>query len=145
MKRFFIKMNKRHISFKNGKFHHKKHKITTPYGRIIFSHFLVITPIRAARQLVVISDRLLPADFPVHRFLCSVNLLRSGDAYMRQWTRSPLVQIMCHYAIICTNADVLIRQMETNINEIWIKVQCFSLMKIHLKMSSAKWRHLCKL
>ena len=47
-------------------------------------------------------------------------------------------------AITWTNAVLLsIRPLGTNFNEIWIKIQNFSFMKIHFKMSSAKWRSFC--
>ena len=44
-------------------------------------------------------------------------------------------------AIIGTNAGILlIGPLGTNFSEILIEIQTFSLNKIHLKMSSAKWR-----
>ena len=44
-------------------------------------------------------------------------------------------------AIIWTNAGILlIGPLGTNFSEILIKIHIFSLKKIHLKMSSAKWR-----
>ena len=44
-------------------------------------------------------------------------------------------------AIIYTNAELLlIGPSGTNVSEILIKMQNFS-MKMHLKISSAKWRH----
>ena len=44
-------------------------------------------------------------------------------------------------AIIWTNAGILlIRPLETNFIEILIRNQTFSFKKMHLKMSSAKWR-----
>ena len=47
-------------------------------------------------------------------------------------------------AIIWTNAGILlIGPLGTNISEIWIRIQTFWLKKIHLKMSSAKWRLFC--
>ena len=47
-------------------------------------------------------------------------------------------------AIIWTNAEILlIGPLGTNINEILISVQTFSFKKMHLKMSSAKWRLCC--
>ena len=59
-----------------------------------------------------------------------------------------LVQIMAcrrrRQAIIWTNAGILlIGPLGTNFSEIWIRIQTFSLKKIHLKMSSAKWRLFC--
>ena len=47
-------------------------------------------------------------------------------------------------AIIWTNAGILlIRPLETNFSEIWIKIHTFSIKKIPLKMSSGKWRPFC--
>ena len=44
-------------------------------------------------------------------------------------------------AIIWTNAGILlIGPLETNFSEILIGIQTFSFKKMHLKMSSAKWR-----
>ena len=45
------------------------------------------------------------------------------------------------HAIICTNAGILlIGHPKTNFSEISIKIHTFSLKKMHLKMSSGKWR-----
>ena len=47
-------------------------------------------------------------------------------------------------AIIWTNAgSLLIGPLGTIFSEIWIEIHTFSFNKIHLKMSSAKWRPLC--
>ena len=47
-------------------------------------------------------------------------------------------------AIIWTNAGILlIWPLETNFIEILIGNQAFSFKKMHLKMSSAKWRPFC--
>ena len=47
-------------------------------------------------------------------------------------------------AIILTNAGLLsIEPLGTNFIEIWIKIQIFSFTKVHLKISSAKWRPFC--
>ena len=47
-------------------------------------------------------------------------------------------------AIIWTNAGILlIGPLETNFSEIWIAIEIFSLRKMHLKMSSGKWRPFC--
>ena len=47
-------------------------------------------------------------------------------------------------AIIRTNAGILlIRTLRTNFNEIISEIHTFSFNKMHLKMSSAKWRHFC--
>ena len=47
-------------------------------------------------------------------------------------------------AIIWTNAGMLlIGPLGTNFNEILIEIHIFSFKKMHLKMSSAKWRPFC--
>ena len=47
-------------------------------------------------------------------------------------------------AIIWTNAGILlIGPLGTNFSEISIKIQTFSLTKMRLKVSSAKWRPFC--
>ena len=47
-------------------------------------------------------------------------------------------------AIIWTNAGILsIGTLETNFSEILSKIRAFSFKKMHLKMSSAKWRPFC--
>ena len=47
-------------------------------------------------------------------------------------------------AIIWTNAGLLlIRHLGTNFSEILIRIQIFSFKKMHMKMSSAKWRPFC--
>ena len=47
-------------------------------------------------------------------------------------------------AIIWTNAGILlIGHLGTNFSEIFIGIQTFSFTKMHLKMSSAKWRPFC--
>ena len=47
-------------------------------------------------------------------------------------------------AIIWTNAGILlIGPLETNFSEILIRIQAFSFKKMHLKMSSGKWRPSC--
>ena len=47
-------------------------------------------------------------------------------------------------AIIWTNAGILlIGPLETNFSEILIAIEAFSFKKMHLKISSAKWRIFC--
>ena len=47
-------------------------------------------------------------------------------------------------AVIWTNAGILIiGPLGTNFSEILIEIQTFSLNKVHLKMSSAKWHPFC--
>ena len=49
-----------------------------------------------------------------------------------------------HQAIIWTNAGILlIGHLGTNFSEILIGIQAFSVNKMHLKMSSAKWHPFC--
>ena len=46
--------------------------------------------------------------------------------------------------IIQTSAEILsIRPLRTNFSEIRIKTEIISFMKMHLKISSAKWRSFC--
>ena len=71
-----------------------------------------------------------------------------STAYMRQWIESALVQIM---ACRLFGAKLLSKPMlflsigplGTNFNGILIKIQNFSLTKLHLKIPSAKWRPFC--
>ena len=49
-----------------------------------------------------------------------------------------------HQAIILTNAEILlIGPLGTNFSEILIEIHAFSFKKMHLKMSSGKWRPFC--
>ena len=49
-----------------------------------------------------------------------------------------------HQAIIWTNAGILLTwPLGTNFSEIIIKIHTFSFKKIHLNVSSAKWRPFC--
>ena len=49
-----------------------------------------------------------------------------------------------HQAVIWTNAGILLnRRLGTNFSEILIGNQTFSFKKMHLEMSSAKWRPFC--
>ena len=49
-----------------------------------------------------------------------------------------------HQAIIWSNAGILlIEPLQTNFSEISIAIHTFSFKKIHLKMSSGKWRPFC--
>ena len=67
---------------------------------------------------------------------------------MRQWIESPLVEIMA-----CRSLDpkpssksmLAYCHLRTNFSEILIKIQDFLFMKMHLKISSAKWRPCCPL
>ena len=48
-----------------------------------------------------------------------------------------------HQAITRTNVGILLIGPGTNFSEISIEIQTFSFKKMHLKMSSAKWRAFC--
>ena len=65
--------------------------------------------------------------------------LNDNKAYMRQWTRSALVQIMfCRMFGAKPLSDFLsIGPLASKFSEILIKTHHFSFMKIHLKMSSS--------
>ena len=69
--------------------------------------------------------------------------------YMRQWIGSTLLQITaCRLfstkPLSKPNAGSLsIRPLETTFSEIVIKIQNDSFTKMHLKLSSAKWRPFC--
>ena len=66
------------------------------------------------------------------------NLSPHNTTYMRQWSGPALVRCQ---AITSTNADLLSTgPLGTNFSEIRIKITKFSFMKMHLKISSAKWR-----
>ena len=68
--------------------------------------------------------------------ICVSNLTTNGSDKGLSPTR--------RQAIIWTNADMLwIGPIGTNFNEIWIESHAFSFTKIHLKMSSGKWRPFC--
>ena len=71
-----------------------------------------------------------------------INSSPPNAAYMRRWAGSALPG--WRQAIIWTNADILsIRPQGTYFNEILLEIQIFSFRKMHLKMSSAKWRPFC--
>ena len=57
---------------------------------------------------------------------------------------SKLTIIAGRQAVIRTNAVLLlIGALGTNFNEILIKIHTFSFKKIHLKMSTGRWRPFC--
>ena len=76
-----------------------------------------------------------------------VNSLRLNDAYIRRQTNHPSDNGLSpgrRQAIIWTNAGILlIGPLGSNFSEILIGIQTFSSTKMHLKMSSAKWRPFC--
>ena len=75
-----------------------------------------------------------------------INSSQPSAAYMRQWIGSALVQInglspIRRQTIILINAGLLsIGPLGTNFSEILIKIQNFSFTKMHLKITSVKWR-----
>ena len=83
-----------------------------------------------------------------HTSLSSLKTSPPSAAYMRRWTGSALIQIM---ACLLFSAKPLpepmlflsIGPLRKNLSEILIEIKIFSFMKIHLKMSSAKWRPFC--
>ena len=79
-----------------------------------------------------------------------IYLIHPRAAYMCQWTGSLLAQVIAWQlpawcqAITWTNTNLLlIGPLGTNFSEIRIKILTFSTMKMHLKMSSVKWRPFC--
>ena len=49
-----------------------------------------------------------------------------------------------HQAIIWTNAEILLTgSLGTKFSEIFIEIHTFSFKKMHMKMSSGKWRPFC--
>ena len=76
---------------------------------------------------------------------CCINSSAPGPTYMRQWIGSVLVEIMAQrQTIIQTNSGILsIGPLGTKFSEILIKIQIFSFMKMHLRISSAKRRPFC--
>ena len=78
-----------------------------------------------------------------------INSSLPSAAYMRQWTRSSLIQVMAvrpvrRKAITWINAGLLsFGLLGTYFSEIWIGILSFSFKKMQLKMSSAKWRPFC--
>ena len=78
-------------------------------------------------------------------WLFQLNLLKLSDAYMSQWNyhlgSDNGLSPGRRQAIIWTNAGkLLIGLLGIKFNEILIEFKTFSFKKIHLKMSSAKWR-----
>ena len=62
----------------------------------------------------------------------------SSAAFMQQWIGSALVQIM---ACRLFGAKIWSQSvLGTNFNENFIKIQNFSFMKMHIEISSVKWR-----
>ena len=99
---------------------------------------------------MVLANGLVPSDKPPNvdpdpygitmpwRVKKYVNSSPSSDAYMQQWIRSALLQIIACQLFSANAALSSIGLLGTNFNEIWIRIISFSLNKMHLKMSSAK-------
>ena len=93
------------------------------------------------------------------RFQVSLNWIITGSSYgLTHWGRATHICVgkltiigsdnglspERRQAIIWTNAGILlIGPLGTNFNEILISIQTFSFKKMHLKVSSAKWRPCC--
>ena len=75
-------------------------------------------------------------------------LISPSATYMRRWTGSSFVQVMaCRLLGAKPLPEPMLDLMSiwplgTNISEIWIELQTFSLIEMHFKMSSAKLRSL---
>ena len=74
--------------------------------------------------------------------------MRPRDAYIYASVNMPILYNGLspnrRQAIIWTNAGILlIEPLGTNFNEILIEIHTFSFKKMHLKMSSGKWRPFC--
>ena len=102
----------------------------------------------SAKCLILNVLKLPIRSLDLSRHFISVNSLGPSDAYVSgsaaiigsnnglspNWRR----------AIIWTNVrTLLIRSLGTNLSEILIKIHIFSLKKMHLKISSGKWRPFC--
>ena len=112
----------------------------------IFGHLDVC--VTAEKYMIyLIFQNLVHAVFGLTLFMLNhINSSPTSAAFMLQWTGSALVQPIRHQAITWTNAHLLsIGPLGTNFSEIWINIQNFSFKKIHLKISSAKWRPFCPL
>ena len=98
------------------------------------------------------ANGLINSDHPAIIMKCDMfNSYPPNAAYMRQWIVSAVLQIgsalspvWCQ-AIIWTNAGSLsIGPLGTMFSEILMKIQFFSFIKMHLKISSAKWQPFCQ-
>ena len=89
--------------------------------------------------------------YAVHRMFLRIttriNSSPPSTAYIRQWTGSALVQIMARRLFgakplnqCWVNINWTLRK---NFSDIFIKIQNFLFTKMHLKISSAKWRPFC--
>ena len=80
----------------------------------------------------------------------SINSLRPSDAYMRPQSRPSLVQIMAWRLAVAKPLSepmlagiLLIGPLGTNFSEILLEIYILSFIKMHLKMSSRRWRPFC--
>ena len=122
--------------------HHHYHKVDytdIPRQFIIFSLFL------QQHNYMINSNNVWPLTTIVTSNSLAFNSLRPSDAYMRR----KLIIIGSdnglspgrRQAIIWTNAAILLNgPLGTNFSKILIDIQKFSFKKMHLEMSSAKWR-----
>ena len=79
---------------------------------------------------------LILTHFPLVPHICVREL---GQYWFRWWLVA--YSASSHYWNQCW---VIVNwTLSTNFNEIWIEIQHFSFMKMHLKISSAKWRPFC--
>ena len=68
--------------------------------------------------------------------------LRPGEAFMRQWTKPSLTEIMsgCLFGV---NDRLLWIASVGKISEIWKEIRTLSFKKMYLKTPSTKWRPFC--
>ena len=86
--------------------------------------------------MYVISIKAINSLRPSDAYICVVNLTIIGSDNGLSPGR--------HQAIIWSNTGILlIGPLATHFSEILIGIQTFSFKKMHLKMSSAKWRPFC--
>ena len=126
--------------------------------------FLTIARDRTVSYHIVISLSVSQYVWSARIYQCTGTTMGLGDINIHQWsglTHWGRVTHICvgnltiigpdnglspgrRQAIIWTNAGILlIGPWETNYSEILIGIQTFSFKKMHLKMSSAKWRPFC--
>ena len=85
----------------------------------------------------------------IHQFPCHdiimFNSSPTSATYIYQWIGSALVLIMacCLFSAKPLSMLLPIGPLETNLSEISIKILNFSFMKMHPKISSAKWQPFC--
>ena len=110
-----------------------------------YSLCLMISIIKVCEQYIIINISWWTLLDVLHR-VPDINSLTPGALYMHQRIESALVQIMaCRLfgAKPLSKPMLSIGPLGTNFSEISIKIQNFSFMKMHLKISCAKWRPFC--